>query len=120
MLAWDMSNDTVVLAPAGYLVDSTLGSDPERPWRLIQGLAAKGIRVVAIARTVNQAQAWGPSAIVRLVPGRMPASPTGRLLDRIRLYLFARKIAIDEASRGPLLAVHHMGPCSRMSPSTLR
>jgi glycosyltransferase involved in cell wall biosynthesis len=106
-----------VLAPAGYDVDPDLGSDPERPWRLIQGLTARGIRVIAVARRVARSTELGPLATIRLLPGSQPTTPTGRLLDRLRLYLYARAVVMREMERSVPLAAHHFGPCSHGSPS---
>jgi glycosyltransferase involved in cell wall biosynthesis len=111
--------ETVVLAPASYIVDPDLGSDPERPWRLMQGLVKRGIRVVAVARKFARADDLGEGIVVRLVPGEVPTSATGRVLDRIRLYLYARAVALNEIKGGSVLVVHHFGPCARQSPSLL-
>ena len=111
--------ETVVLAPASYIVDPDLGSDPERPWRLIQGLVRRGIRVVAVARTIARPRELGEGVTVRLVPGEIPTSATGRVIDRIRLYVYARVVALNELKGGGVLAVHHFGPCARQSPSLL-
>src|ERR1700730_10478455 len=96
--------ETVVLAPAGYIVDPDLGSDPERPWRLIQGLVRRGIRVVAVARTIARPRELGEGVTVRLVPGEIPTSATGRVIDRIRLYVYARVVALNELKGGGVLA----------------
>jgi len=109
--------ERVVLAPAGYEVDPERGSDQERPWRLIKGLNARGIRVVVVARSVVRADELGSGVTLRLLPGKFPSSPAGRLLDRARLYLHARNVALSEVRRGGVLAVHHYGPCSQWSPS---
>jgi glycosyltransferase involved in cell wall biosynthesis len=111
--------ETVVLAPASYQADPDMGSDPERPWRLIQGLLARGIRVVVVARTVARVSDLGAGLTLRLLPGTLPTSPSGRLIDRVRLYVYAREVALWEMGRGDVLAVHHFGPCSRWSPSFL-
>jgi glycosyltransferase involved in cell wall biosynthesis len=111
--------ETVVLAPASYIVDPDLGSDPERPWRLIQGLIRRGVRVVAVARKIARAHELGEGVTVRLLPGEIPSSATGRVIDRIRLYLYARAVALNELKGGSVLVVHHFGPCARQSPSLL-
>src|ERR1700737_4500786 len=115
----DIADATVVLAPAGYDVDPDVGSDPERPWRLIQGLTARGIRVVAVARRVARSTELGPLANIRLLPGSQPTTPTGRLLDRLRLYLHARAVVMGEMERSVPLPGHHFGPCSYGSPSLI-
>jgi glycosyltransferase involved in cell wall biosynthesis len=114
-----MSQLTVVLAPAGYDVDPDVGSDPERPWRLIQGLSRRGIRVVAVARRVAHQADFTPSVTIHLLPGKVPTTAGGRLIDRLRLYLLARAVALNEMDRGSLLAVHHFGPCSHGTPSLI-
>ena len=111
--------ETVVLAPASYIVDPDTGSDPERPWRLMQGLSRRGVRVVAVARKVARATELGEGVTVRLVPGAIPTSATGRIIDRVRLYLYARAVALNEVAANGVLAVHHFGPCARQSPSLL-
>src|ERR1700737_4406958 len=107
--------ETVVLAPAGYIVDPDLGSDPERPWRLRQGLVRRGVRVVAVARKIARVHELGEGITVRLLPGEIPTSATGRVIDRVRLYMYARAVAMDEVKRNGVLAVHHFGPCARQS-----
>src|ERR1700737_3400304 len=111
--------ETVVLAPAGYIVDPDLGSDPERPWRLMQGLVRRGVRVVAVARKIARAHELGQGVTVRLLPGKIPTSATGRIIDRIRLYIYARAVALNELKGNNVLVVHHFGPCARQSPSLL-
>jgi glycosyltransferase involved in cell wall biosynthesis len=98
--------DTVVLAPAGYLLDPDIGSDYERPWRLAKGLAERGLRVVIVAREVKRAAELGPNVELALPSGAMPTSPVGRVTDRAILYWHARAIV-----------VHHLGPCGEYSPS---
>src|SRR2546421_280733 len=107
---------TVILAPASYEVDPDLGSDPERPWRLIQGLVSQGIHVVAVARKFARAAELGERFSLRLLPGRLPNTALGRVYDRIRLYQYARVVVLAELARGDVMAVHHFGPCSRQSP----
>jgi len=111
--------ETVVLAPAGYDVNPSYGSDPERPWRLVQGLSRRGVRVIVVARRAVGLEEFGPGVSVRLLPGRMPTTLTGRLLDRVTLYLYARRVALDEIRGGSVLAVHHVSPCGPLSPSLL-
>jgi glycosyltransferase involved in cell wall biosynthesis len=114
-----ISNGSVVLAPAGYEVSPEYGSDPERPWRLVEGLSRRGIRVTVVARRVTSQSQWSAGVTVRLLPGTMPATPMGRLLDRVRLYRYARRVALGELDRTDVLAVHHMAPCGPASPSLL-
>jgi glycosyltransferase involved in cell wall biosynthesis len=109
--------DTVVLAPAGYLVDPEVGSDPERPWRLAAGLAARGYRVVIVARTVQQAERLGSNVVIAQPQTRAPRSPLGKILDRVGIYMLSRAIARREVATGRVLVVHHVGPCSPNSPS---
>jgi glycosyltransferase involved in cell wall biosynthesis len=109
--------DTVVLAPAGYLLDPDIGSDYERPWRLAQGLAERGLRVVVVAREVKRAAELGPNVELAIPPGAMPTSPVGRVTDRAILYWHARAIVRGEVSARRALVVHHLGPCGEYSPS---
>ncbi len=111
--------DTVVLAPAGYLIDPEIGSDYERPWRLAQGLARRGLRVVVVARQINRTDELGPLVELHCPPGGLPSSPLGRILDRVNLYSHARRVAYREVSSGRVLAVHHLGPCGKGSPSLI-
>ncbi len=110
---------TVVLAPAGYLLDPDIGSDYERPWRLVEGLAKRGFRVVPVAREVKRTKDLGPNVQVEKPPGHAPASAVGRILDRANLYLHARRIANREIANGNTLVVHHLGPCGEQSPSLI-
>jgi hypothetical protein len=109
-------SQTVVLAPAGYLVDETLGSDYERPWRLANGLGKRGLRVVVVARIVRGGE-LGADVEVVMPRARQPNTPFGRLVDRLRLYIVARAVVRRELRRGGVLAVHHSGPCGEQSPS---
>ncbi len=109
--------DTVVLAPAGYLLDPDIGSDYERPWRLAQGLARRGLRVVVVAREVKRPLELGPNVEVVAPPGDLPRTPVGRIVDRANLYWHARQIVNREVSTGRALVVHHSGPCGEQSPS---
>jgi glycosyltransferase involved in cell wall biosynthesis len=111
--------DTVVLAPAGYLVDPDLGSDYERPWRLAEGLAKRGLRVVMVAREARRLKELGSSVELERPPGHTPSTPLGRILDRANLYLHARRVAHREVSAGRALVIHHYGPCSEQSPSLI-
>jgi len=113
------ANGSVVLAPAGYEVSPEYGSDPERPWRLVEGLSRRGIRVTVVARRVSSESKWSPGVTVKLLAGKMPATPMGRLLDRVRLYTYSRRVVMGELQRHDVLAVHHMGPCGPASPSLL-
>ena len=70
--------DTVVLAPAGYLVDPDVGSDYERPWRLAQGLAKRGLRVVVVAREAKRLDELGPNVELARLPGRPPNRSSSR------------------------------------------
>lgn len=109
--------DTVILAPAGYLLDPDIGSDYERPWRLAEGLAKRGLRVVVVAREVRRAAELGPNVELALPPGRLPTSPLRRVVDRANLYWHARVIVRREVSAGRAFVVHHSGPCGEQSPS---
>jgi glycosyltransferase involved in cell wall biosynthesis len=40
-------------------------------------------------------------------------------MDRIRLYLTARRVVLEEAEHHAILAVHHVGPCGQTSPSLI-
>src|SRR5947208_5645479 len=111
--------DTIVLAPAGYLLDPDIGSDYERPWRLANGLARRGMRVVVVARDVKRADELGPNVVVDSPPGALPNTPVGRLFDRLNLYLHARHVAHKEVHSGHALVVHHLGPCGAGSPSLI-
>jgi glycosyltransferase involved in cell wall biosynthesis len=113
------TNGSVVLAPAGYEVSPEHGSDPERPWRLVEGLSRRGIQVTVVARRVASQSDWPSGVTVRLLPGKLPGTPVGRLFDRARLYHYARRVAIGELQRRDVLAVHHMAPCGPASPSLL-
>ena len=104
--------DTVVLAPAGYLLDPDVGSDYERPWRLAQGLSVRGLRVIVVAREVRRAADLGRGIEVVSPPGSSPTSPLGRLLDRVNLYWYARQVADKEGCRE--------GPSTGPTPSQLR
>src|SRR5438093_11791231 len=101
---------TVVMAPAGYLLDPDIGSDYERPWRLVEGLANSGLRVVVVAREVRRAGELGPNVRIEMPPGALPTSPVGRIIDRANLYVHARRVAYRELMTGTTLAVHHLGP----------
>ena len=72
-----------------------------------------------MARRVARSTELGPLANIRLLPGSQPTTPTGRLLDRLRLYLHARAVVMREMERSVPLAVHHFGPCSYGSPSLI-
>jgi glycosyltransferase involved in cell wall biosynthesis len=109
--------ETVVLAPAGYLLDPAIGSDYERPWRLVEGLAKRDLRVVVVARDVRQLERLGRNVELARPPGRAPASPLGRIVDRVNLYAYARRVVNKEIASGNVLAVHHLGPCGEQSPS---
>jgi glycosyltransferase involved in cell wall biosynthesis len=109
--------DTVVLAPAGYLIDPDVGSDYERPWRLAQGLAKRGLRVVVVARDARKMAELGPMVELSCPPGRLPNSPMGRVIDRANLYWHARRVAHAEVASGHALVIHHLGPCGQQSPS---
>ncbi len=61
----------------------------------------------------------GSGVTLRMLPGKVPPTPMGRLLDRIRLYRHARAVTLLEVKRGGVLAAHHFSPCSRYSPSLL-
>src|ERR1700693_46671 len=111
--------DTVVLSPAAYLLDPDLGSEPERPWRLAQGLAQRGLRVVIVAREAKRLEELGHNVVLDRPPGGWPTTPAGRILDRVNLYLHARRVAYREVASGRALVVHHMGPCSEQSPSLI-
>jgi glycosyltransferase involved in cell wall biosynthesis len=111
--------DTVVLAPAGYLLDPDIGSDYERPWRLAEGLARRGLRVVVVAREVKRMADLGPNVELARPPGSLPTSPVGRIADRANLYWYARLISRREVSAGRALVVHHLGPCGEYSPSLI-
>jgi glycosyltransferase involved in cell wall biosynthesis len=111
--------DTVVLAPAGYVVDPDLGSEPERPWRLAEGLVQRGLRVVMVARDVKRLNELGPKVELERPPGGSPKTPAGKIIDRVNLYLHARRVARREVASGRALVVHHMGPCSEQSPSLI-
>jgi glycosyltransferase involved in cell wall biosynthesis len=109
--------DTVVLAPAGYLLDPDIGSDYERPWRLAQGLAKRGVRVVIVAREAKRTAEFGPNVELMIPPGDLPGSPVGRVIDRATLYLHARRVVYKEVASGRAFVVHHSGPCGEQSPS---
>jgi glycosyltransferase involved in cell wall biosynthesis len=111
--------DTVVLAPAGYLLDPDIGSDYERPWRLAQGLAKRGLRVVVVAREAKRMAELGPNVELSCPPGALPTTPTGRIIDRANLYWHARQVAHKEIAAGRALVVHHLGPCGEQSPSLI-
>jgi glycosyltransferase involved in cell wall biosynthesis len=111
--------DTVVLAPAGHLLDPDVGSDHERPWRLADGFAKRGFRVVIVAREVRRVEELGPNVELERPPGRSPTSPVGKIIDRASLYLHARRVAYREVASGRVLVVHHVGPCSERSPSLI-
>jgi glycosyltransferase involved in cell wall biosynthesis len=111
--------DTVVLAPAGYLMDPDIGSDYERPWRLAKGLAARGFRVVVVAREVRKLDELGPLVELDRPPGRAPRSSIGRTIDRVNLYFHARRVAYREVTSGRAFIVHHLGPCGDGSPSLI-
>ncbi len=111
--------DTVVLAPAGYLLDPDIGSDYERPWRLAQGLAQRGLRVVIVARDVRKMGELGSGIEFERPPGRLPNSHIGRMVDRANLYLHARRVAYREVRSGRALVIHHLGPCGNGSPSLI-
>jgi hypothetical protein len=55
--------ETLLLARAGYEVDSEHGSDPERPWRLIQGLRGRDLRIVVVARRVGPKNELGTQVL---------------------------------------------------------
>lgn len=112
-----MSRDTVVLAPAGYVVDRSHGSDLERPWQFARALARRGVRVVLVAREVRDEEGLGSGVEVEAVTGSVPHTPAGQVLDRARLYAHARRIARREVRSGRVLAVHHFGPCGPWTPS---
>jgi len=114
-----VTKDTVVLAPAGQLIDPDLGSDHERPWRLAEGLARRGLRVVMVAREVRRIEELGPSVVIERPPGALPKSPLAKVVDRANLYLHARRIAYREVASGRVLVVHHVGPCGEQSPSLI-
>jgi glycosyltransferase involved in cell wall biosynthesis len=109
--------DTVILAPAGYLLDPDIGSDYERPWRLAHGLGRRGLRVVVVAREVKRAIELGPNIELVPPPGNLPTTPIGRIVDRANLYWHARRIVNREVSAGRAFVVHHSGPCGEQSPS---
>lgn len=109
--------DTVILAPAGYLLDPDLGSDYERPWRLAKGLAARGFHVIAVAREVKRTDELGSNVEISAPPGRITGSPTIRLFDRAVLYWHSRNAAARAVSSGRVVAIHHVGPCGEQSPS---
>ncbi len=111
--------DTVVLAPAGYLLDPDIGSDYERPWRLVEGLAKRGVRVVLVAREVKKLDLLGSNVELVRLPGHAPESPLGKVVDRVNLYLQALRVARREIASGRVLAVHHLGPCGQQSPSLI-
>src|SRR2546428_4056519 len=111
--------DTVVLAPAGYLIDPDVGSDYERPWRLAQGLAKRGLRVVMVARDAKRIDELGPNIELQCPPGDLPSSPMGRMIDRANLYVHARRVVYRELAAGRASVVHHLGPCSEESPSLI-
>jgi glycosyltransferase involved in cell wall biosynthesis len=111
--------DTVVLAPAGYLLDPDIGSDYERPWRLAEGLAQRGLRVVVVAREVKKMAELGPNVELAPPPGSLPTTPFGRILDRVNLYWHARRVAHKEISAGRAVVVHHSAPCGEQSPSLI-
>jgi|GEM_PF-2795401 len=114
-----MPSETVVLAPAGYVVDDSIGSDYERPWRLANGLGKRGLRVIVVARDVRGRESLGPNVEVVVPAAREPYTPLGRLFDRLRLYTVARQVAQRESRRGGVLVVHHSGPCGEQSPSLI-
>jgi glycosyltransferase involved in cell wall biosynthesis len=101
------------------VVDRDVGSDPERPWRLAQGLGQRGFRVVLVARSVGQVDELGPNVELESPLGHRPTSPVRMILDRANLYLHARRIAHREIASGRALVVHHVGPCSPNSPSLI-
>jgi glycosyltransferase involved in cell wall biosynthesis len=107
------------LAPAGYLLDPDVGSDYERPWRLVEGLVRSGLRVVVVARETKRLADLGPLVEFEPPPGRSPTSPAGRIIDRGNLYIHARRVARREVASGRALVVHHLGPCSDQSPSLI-
>ncbi len=111
--------DTVVLAPAGYLLDPDIGSDYERPWRLAQGLAKRGLRVVVVARETKRLADLGPNVELTCPPGSLPTSPVGRIIDRANLYWHARRVAYKEVASGRAFIIHHSGPCGEQSPSLI-
>jgi glycosyltransferase involved in cell wall biosynthesis len=113
------ARDTVVLAPAGYLLDPEIGSDYERPWRLADGLAQRGMRVVIVAREVRNADRLSSNVDIRRPPGNSPTTPVAKLIDRMNLYMHARRVAYAEAASGRALVVHHVGPCGDWSPSVI-
>src|SRR5207302_8193974 len=100
-----MPVSTIVLAPAGYLLDPDLGSDYERPWRLAEGLARRGLRVVIVARDVRRLSELGPNVVWDPPRGVAPESPIGRLIDRVRLYWHARRVVQRELSTGDTFVV---------------
>jgi glycosyltransferase involved in cell wall biosynthesis len=100
-------------------MDPDLGSDYERPWRLAQGLAKRGLRVVVVAREVNRIDELGPRVELETPPGGLPSSPIGRIVDRANLYLHARRVAYREVRSGRAFVVHHLGPCGKGSPSLI-
>ena len=61
----------------------------------------------------------GPNVELALPPGRLPRSASGRMIDRVNLYLHARRIAYREVRSGRAFVVHHVGPCSESSPSLI-
>lgn len=108
-----------MLAPAGHLLDPDLGSDYERPWRLAQGLAGRGLRVVIVARQAERVDELGLNVQLECPPGPAPTSPMRKIVDRANLYMHARRIAYREVASGRALVVHHLGPCGESSPSLI-
>jgi glycosyltransferase involved in cell wall biosynthesis len=100
-------------------MDPDIGSDYERPWRLVQGLAKRGLRVVVVAREVNRIEELGPNVELERPPGSLPNSAMGRIIDRPNLYLHARRVAHREVRSGRAFVVHHLGPCGGGSPSLI-
>ena len=100
-------------------MDPGIGSDYERPWRLAQGLARRGLRVVVVAREVKRIEELGPRVELECPPGGLPSSAMGRMVDRVNLYLHARRIAYREVRSERAFVVHHLGPCGGGSPSLI-
>lgn len=72
-----------------------------------------------MAREVKREDELGPNVSVSKPPGPLPLTPLGRLVDRVNLYMYSRRVAYREVKAGGVLAVHHCGPCGDQSPSLI-